>query len=134
MPSIRDRLSAVLLSAVLLTMGCGVRDGDQNSDASRISVPADTSGASSICKEGESIKYSGQNERTVLDLLLEIDSNARVVGSGANAYVVTICGREASNSDHEYWALYVNGEYAQTGAGSLMTKNGDEITWKIETY
>ncbi|MEK8228800.1 DUF4430 domain-containing protein [Oerskovia sp. M15] len=55
-------------------------------------------------------------------------------GEGENAYVVAIDGREVQESAKEFWALYVNGETAQVGAGTLVTETGDEITWKLETF
>jgi len=47
---------------------------------------------------------------------------------------VTGIGGVAADPAGEFWALYVNGEMAQVGAGSLVTETGDEITWKLETY
>lgn len=119
-----------LLCTSIAVAGCS-----GNTDAGAVGSPGATVVASTdeFCNTNP-ITYQGQDGKTALNLLLEHDPSTQTVGPGADAYVTTICGRKASDSDHEYWALYVNGEYAQTGAGSLVTKDGDVISWKIETY
>ncbi|MCR5108404.1 MAG: DUF4430 domain-containing protein [Lachnospiraceae bacterium] len=36
------------------------------------------------------------------------------------------------DQDNAYWALYVNGEYAQNGAGSQPVESGSTYTWTYE--
>ncbi|WP_069387184.1 DUF4430 domain-containing protein [Cellulosimicrobium cellulans] len=79
------------------------------------------------------LSYEGRDGSTALDLLLEADPSAEVTGEGENAFVTAIDGVVA-DPDGEFWALYVNDEMATVGAGSLETKDGDEITWKLETF
>lgn len=55
-------------------------------------------------------------------------------GSGENSFITSVGGREADDSAQEYWALYVNGEYAQLGAGSQQASSEDTITWRLERY
>ncbi len=55
-------------------------------------------------------------------------------GSGENSFITAVGGREADDSDREYWALYVNGVYAQLGAGSQQASAQDTITWRLEKY
>jgi hypothetical protein len=33
-----------------------------------------------------------------------------------------------------YWMYYVNGEMAPVGAREYVVQDGDEITWKLESY
>ena len=70
---------------------------------------------------------------TALDLL-KSTTQLKTQGTGTNAYVTSINGREAKNSNKEYWALYINGKLADVGAGSYTLKNNDKIEWKIEKY
>jgi hypothetical protein len=49
------------------------------------------------------------------------------------AFVTAIQGR-AADPESEFWALYVDGEQAQVGAGALVTEDGQTITWKLETF
>lgn len=76
------------------------------------------------------LSYPGEEGRTALELLLEADPSAVVEGEGEMAFVTAIGGRAAGES--EFWALYVDGEQAQVGAGSLVTEDGQTVTWKLE--
>lgn len=78
--------------------------------------------------------YEGKDGRTVLELLQENADEVGVIGAGANAYVTSINGVLAQESKNEYWALYVDGSPAQTGAGSLETRTGQRIEWSLETF
>lgn len=83
--------------------------------------------------EAQELTYPGQDGRTALELLLEADPSAEVTGEGDQVFVTAIGGR-AADPTGEFWALYVNGEPSSVGAGSLVTQEGDEITWKLETF
>lgn len=80
------------------------------------------------------VAYDGVEGKTALELLRVKDPAAVTQGEGANAFVTKINGYEASASKKEFWAFYVNGKQAAVGAGSYITKSGDKIEWKIETY
>lgn len=82
----------------------------------------------SISKQFEVISGS-----TALDLLKQT-TTIETKGESVNAYVVTINGRTASNTDKEYWAFYVNGKPASVGAGSYKLMPNDRILWKIEKF
>jgi hypothetical protein len=136
-------LTAVLLAAGLLA-GCSSTD-EPGSDATsststttaseETSAPADdaTDEASDDTDDAPEFSYEGRAGTTALDLLLEADPSAQVTGEGENAFVTAVDG-VAADPDSEFWALYVNGEMATVGAGSLETEDGDEITWKLETF
>jgi hypothetical protein len=140
-------LTAALLTAGLLA-GCSSADepaADTTPSASESTAGEETSapaedatdeasdGESGDAEEAPELSYEGKDGSTALALLLEADPSAAVTGEGENAFVTTIDG-VAANPDNQFWALYVNGEAATVGAGSLETKDGDEITWKLETY
>ncbi|MCO7272136.1 DUF4430 domain-containing protein [Cellulosimicrobium cellulans] len=135
-------LTAVLLAAGLLA-GCSSTDEPAADAASpststaseETSAPADdaTDEASDDAEDAPELSYEGRAGTTALDLLLEADPSAQVTGEGGNAFVTAIDG-VAADPDSEFWALYVNGEMATVGAGSLETEDGDEITWKLETF
>lgn len=139
-------LTAVLLTAGLLA-GCSSADepaadttststataGEESSapaDDTTDEAPDDESGDGEDAPE---LSYEGREGATALDLLLEADPSAQVTDEGENAFVTAIDG-VAADPDSEFWALYVNGEMATVGAGSLETTDGDEITWKLETF
>jgi hypothetical protein len=93
----------------------------------------DDAAADDAADDAPAFNYDGRDGSTALDLLLEADPSAEVTGEGENAFVTAIDG-VAADPDGEFWALYLNGEMATVGAGSLETKDGDEITWKLETF
>jgi len=134
-----------LLLAVGLLAGCAQGEDTPAADATASStVAADddasesaddaTSGDADDSADDVELTYEGVAGKTALELLVAADPTAVVQGEGENAFVTGIDGREAQDSAKEFWALYVNGEMAQVGAGSLVTETGDEITWKLETY
>ncbi len=138
-------LTSLLLAAGLLA-GCAQGEDTPAADTTASStVAADDDDASESADDATSddvgdsaddveLTYEGAAGKTALELLVAADPTAVVQGEGENAFVTGIDGREAQDSAKEFWALYVNGEMAQVGAGSLVTETGDEITWKLETY
>lgn len=48
--------------------------------------------------------------------------------------VDSINGVKADKSKKEYWAFYVNGEYAKVGPGEYKVKQGDKIEWQISKF
>ncbi|MFF2267215.1 DUF4430 domain-containing protein [Cellulosimicrobium cellulans] len=136
-------LTAVLLTAGLLA-GCSstdepATDATTSTASEETSAPADdatddaSDDESGDTDDAPELSYEGRTGTTALDLLLEADPSAQVTGEGENAFVTAIDG-VAADPDSEFWALYVNGEMATVGAGSLETEDGDEITWKLETF
>lgn len=48
-------------------------------------------------------------------------------------FINTVNGLTADyDKDHAYWAIYVNGEYAQNGADTQPVNNGDKFELKYE--
>ncbi|MEG3615302.1 DUF4430 domain-containing protein [Isoptericola haloaureus] len=91
---------------------------------------ADAEDAEESAEDVTELTYAGQDGETALDLLLEADPEAEVTGEGDMAYVTGIQGHSAD--EDEFWGLYVDGEMAQVGAGSLETEDGQEIRWTLE--
>lgn len=81
---------------------------------------------------GKTVSYKGQTGKTALELL---QKSAKVLmsGTGENAFVTSINGVVA-NSSNQYWQLKVNDKSASVGAGSLITKDSDTITWELTSF
>ena len=138
-------LTSLLLAAGLLA-GCAQGEDTPAADTTASSTVAADDDASESADDATGddaaddsaddveLTYEGAAGKTALELLVAADPTAVVQGEGENAFVTGIDGREAQDSAKEFWALYVNGEMAQVGAGSLVTETGDEITWKLETF
>ncbi|AEG44548.1 DUF4430 domain-containing protein [Isoptericola variabilis] len=135
LPAVSATVSAGLLAAALLA-GCST-DAEPAAETAAeptvsASVEADVSEGADTESAAPELTYAGQEGRTALELLLEADPSATVEGEGEMAFVTGIGGVEAG--ENEFWALYVDGEPAQVGAGSLVTEDGQEITWKLEAF
>ena len=131
---------ALVVGLVSGCQGAGTADAGAGSPSVEASASAEAStpeasaSGSPDADEVTEWSYPGEDGRTALELLLESDPSAEVTGEGADAYVVAIGGRRADDARQEFWALYVDGQQSQVGAGTYETKTGEEITWKLETF
>ena len=72
------------------------------------------------------------DKETVGDALLELNL---IEGDDSEygLYVKTVNGITADyDTDHTYWAFYVNGEYSNTGVDSTPVNEGDTYEFKVE--
>lgn len=67
---------------------------------------------------------------TVFDLMTACDIPFEEDGG----FVTSINGVSQDASAGLYWVYYVNGEFAQVGAADYIIQEGDEITWKLESF
>lgn len=127
-------LVALVLSAGLLA-GCSEGSGGSggSDQPAQQTAEASTTPSPSSASDSAELSYPGEDGRTALELLLEADPSAVVNGEGEMAFVTAIRGR-AAKTESEFWALYVDGEAAQVGAGALETESGQTITWKLEEF
>lgn len=77
------------------------------------------------------IQYQGIEGKTALEILKSSHDVKTQEFSGIGEFVTTIDGVEADGKT-KFWAFYVNGQQAQVGAGSYVTKSSDMIDWKLE--
>jgi hypothetical protein len=49
-------------------------------------------------------------------------------------FVTSINGVSQDATANMYWIYYVNGEMPAVGAGEYIVQDGDEITWKLESF
>ncbi len=78
----------------------------------------------------ESITYKGEAGKDALTLLKE----KATLEQDKSGLIISINGRKADNSKHEYWAFYVNGKSAAVGPADYQTQSTDTIQWKIDKY
>lgn len=83
-----------------------------------------------VSDDQKTVSYEGITGMTALEVL-KAGTNVTTEDSNFGEYVTSIAGIEA-DSTQEYWALYVNDQYADEGAGTLQTQDGDQIVWKLE--
>jgi hypothetical protein len=72
--------------------------------------------------------------KTALEVTQTATGDVKTSGTGTNAFVTSVNGREASNDKKEFWELDINGKPSDVGAGSYTVKDGDALVWKIATY
>lgn len=96
-------------------------------DSNRNSANENTNAVVNTAATVPTVQYEGVDGKNALDLLKE--SHAVVEDNG---FVKSIDGRE--NADPIYWTLYANGAMAQVGAKDYMTKTGDTLEWRYESY
>ncbi len=75
------------------------------------------------------ISYRGVQGQTALALLKK-HATVGVKHYSFGDLVTSIKGTPGNGP--KYWTFYVNGKEAQVGAGSYVTKNGDNLSWKLQ--
>lgn len=82
--------------------------------------------------EDNVISYSGQDGKTALELLKQEIDDVEISGEGEMAFVTAING--IASEDNKYWMFFINGQSAEVGAGSYITKNSDVIKWELTAF
>lgn len=78
----------------------------------------------------DEIKFDADD--TLVDLL---KNHKKIKMTGETSeygfYVVSLCGVSASNEDHTYWSIEVNGEYSLVGVSDITLVDGIEIAFLL---
>lgn len=129
-------IASLIVLAVLLAFGVW-RIDKLNTQAKPVTnTPATQSQlekpmpASAVVPTVADVSYEGVAGKTALELLKGIKSVKTKEFSGIGEYVDSIDG-VAGDSGH-FWSFYLNGKQASEGAGTYITKSGDQIVWKYE--
>lgn len=75
------------------------------------------------------VRYHGIDGQNALDLLKKY-AQVQTKHYSFGDLVVSINGTEGNGP--KYWSFYLNGKLADVGAGSYVTKNTDNIEWKLQ--
>ena len=75
------------------------------------------------------LSYRGQDGKNALELL-KTKAKVRLKSSSLGDYVVAINGNDGGGK--KYWIYYINGKEAAVVATSYVTKNTDNIIWKLQ--
>ncbi len=117
------RFSSILIIVLGLTLagaGCGL--------TRTVQVPAENTNIVGCVAAADSVAYTGQDGKNALELL----QSAHQVDVSAQGFVNAIDG--AKPGDRQFWAFYVNCKQADVGAKDYVTKKGDSIEWKLESF
>ena len=81
--------------------------------------------------QNQEISYEGREGVDAMSLLREnYNIETEEFGGGLGEFVTSIEG--IGPASDEFWGFFVNGETANVGASTYITKDGDIIEWKIE--
>jgi hypothetical protein len=117
----------LLVCFVLLKSKAGNRDLSSFKGQSFANLKIDIKGNSSSY---DISNFVGKTALEATDVKTTVVTN----GTGINAFVTSINGRNADTKKREFWEFDVNGKEALVGAGSYTLNNHDEIEWKITSY
>ena len=83
-----------------------------------------------VHKDGSEKVYTYSTDEEYLGKLLLDDGLITGSDSAYGLYVESVDGETADFSvDGSWWALYINGDFAQTGADSTPIYDGETYTW-----
>lgn len=128
MATVRGALFIVI--ALLLVAFAATRVTDVlGSQATKYVLPASAALAFERSDFGRTITYSGQDGKTVMELLMqaaevEVDPNNP-------ATLLQIAGRKA-NPPEKIWSYSIDGVEQTTSASETTTKNGQRIEWHLQ--
>ncbi len=124
---------SIIVAAVLLFGGISLYNSRSNTldnSATTEQSTQTTKPEISFSSDGKVVKYAGQDGQTAL-ALLQAGTQVETQESSFGEFVSGINGVQA-NAAKNYWAFYVDGDYATEGAGSYQTKDGQMIEWRLE--
>ncbi|MBR2323813.1 MAG: DUF4430 domain-containing protein [Clostridia bacterium] len=132
----KKTLIALLVIAVLLTLLMVVYfafiNGNANQDLKEITV---------IVQIDEEKSYTVKTEGAfAIDVLIELkeqkNSNFTFEFETGEfgAYITSVNGKMADSLKNEYFAFYLNGEYAALGISEQAVLDGDQIKLVLETW
>lgn len=134
------RFLALFLSALMLLSLVGCNSGAGQPAGNKVIEDGATIGEGDksfvtevVDADGNTVKFTVQtNEKTVGEALQKlgvIDGEEGDYG----LYIKTVNGITADyNKDGVYWAFYVDGEYAMTGADMTDVVDGTVYTFRVE--
>lgn len=134
------RFLALFLSALMLLSLVGCNSGAGQTAGNKVIEDGATIGEGDksfvtevVDADGNTVKFTVQtNEKTVGEALQKlgvIDGEEGDYG----LYIKTVNGITADyNKDGVYWAFYVDGEYAMTGADMTDVVDGTVYTFRVE--
>lgn len=135
------RFLAIVLSALLpLTLvACGNKDADQSSGSKVIENGAiigegDKSFVTEVADaEGNTIKFTVQTDEKTVGEALQKLGVIEGEESDYGLYIKVVNGITADyDKDGAYWAFYVDGQYAMTGADMTDAVDGSVYTFRVE--
>lgn len=131
----KRKLIAALIAVLII--GTGVTGyefisggNDDTSKSSKTTSQTQATGTIAFSADKKQVTYTGAVGKTALENLQTLTS-VKTQDSSYGKMTVAINGLQAEDGKN-YWAFYVNGAYANEGAGTYKTQAGDKMMWKLE--
>ncbi len=134
-------LFAVLFAAMaLITAGCNGKNSSGSGSDSQTKIEGNVLGEGEtqfevvvVDKDGNETKFEiNTDKETVGEALLESGLIAGEEGD-YGLYVKTVNGLTVDyDEDGEYWAFYIDDQYAATGVDATPIKEGEVYSFKVE--
>lgn len=77
--------------------------------------------------------YKGKNGISALALLEQI-ATIKKSNTGESTFVTAINNMAVDSTKNEFWSFNVNNKPATVDAENYITKDSDDITWKIDSF
>ena len=131
----KRKLLGIVLAVLVVGAGVGgyvsvIAKNNDTTQRTASTTQSKTTGTIDFSADRKQVTYTGVTGRTALQNLQALTS-VGVTDSSYGKMVVSINGVSAVNGK-TYWAFYVNGAYANEGAGTYITRAGDKLMWKLE--
>src|SRR5690625_3779924 len=128
---------AVVLSTVVLT-GCGATNNDSTNNNNQSEV-----NSNEVNEEVIQVIISNDEEDEIFsekeieikegDILLDVlNENFDIDEEGG--FINGVDGVVAEEDEQKFWAIIVNGEMAEVGAGEFELSPGDEVTLDLQSW
>ncbi len=122
------RQAVTVIVTLLVLIGLGVAADNYNA---KHPGTTGTQTQSQAQNQTASISYSGQDGKTVLELL-QGNHKVETKDSSYGTFVTSIDGK--AGTDNAAWIYYVDGKQGTVGANEAQTTHEQTIEWRYETF
>lgn len=120
----RNTVALVVAIVVLGLLGIGAGELAKRNPISADSIPNSQNNVAPIA-------YDGQDNKNVLELL-KANHEVQSVDSSYGTYVQAIDG--INSTETSVWLYYINDEPGLEAADKAVTKTGDKVEWRYESF
>jgi hypothetical protein len=117
------RQGIIILATLLVLIGLGALTSQW---AQKYPISASTQS-----KVTKTVIYQGEDNKTALELLQK-SHQVEVTESSIGTFVKSIDG--ISQTENAYWLYYIDGQPGEVAADKAVTKNGQTVEWRYESF
>lgn len=133
----KARIALLIIGVVVGLTGCHLtKEAPNTKETQQTEQSAETTvleKVTIVIKTNDAVLSDKQLEIEKEETLLSVMKKHFTVVED-KGFITSIENRAADNSKREFWAILINGEMAQIGAADLKLRDGDVVTFEIQTY